>query len=122
MFNYETLDIWRLAISYAKNIYRTTNQFPKCELYGLTDQLRRSAVSISANIAEGSGSSTTKDKINYIDISIKSALESTSEIRIALELNYISNDEYRKLYDEAEVLIKRIRSFKNFLKNHKLRV
>ena len=55
MFSYENLEIWQLAIEYAKIIYNITNKFPKSEQYGLSSQLQRAAVSISANIAEGSG-------------------------------------------------------------------
>lgn len=120
MFSYETLDIWKLAIQYAKNIYRITKTFPKIEQYGLSSQLRRSSTSISANIAEGSGAVGLKDKCNYLDIAIKSALESTSEVQIAFELSYLNSNHRNELYTEAETLIKKIRSFKNFLLNNKL--
>ncbi|OGE31031.1 hypothetical protein A2631_05110 [Candidatus Daviesbacteria bacterium RIFCSPHIGHO2_01_FULL_44_29] len=55
MFSYESLEIWQLAIAYAGDIYKITNKFPKYELYGLSSQLQRAGVSVSANIAEGSG-------------------------------------------------------------------
>lgn len=119
MFSYENLEIWQLSIAYAKNIYRITNKFPKSEQYGLSIQLRRAAVSISANIAEGSGSIGLKDKLNFLDIAVKSALETTSELQIALELSYINKLTRDNLYNHAEVIIKRIRAFKKFLQNHK---
>lgn len=95
MFTYESLEIWKLSIEFAKEIYKITRNFPKTEIYGLSNQLQRAAVSISANIAEGSGSTSTKDKLNYHDIAIKSALEITSELQIAFELGYI--DEEREI-------------------------
>ena len=112
------LEIWQWSVSYAKRIYTITNSFPKSELYGLVSQLRRAAVSISANIAEGSGSNSKRDKLNYLDIAIKSALETTSEIQIAYELQFIDESTRNELYKEAEIIIRKIRSFKKFLTNH----
>lgn len=117
MFTYESLDIWKLAVEYAKTIYRVTDKFPKSEIYGLTNQLRRAAVSISANIAEGSGASSVNDRLHYLDIAVKSALETTSEIQIALELAYLNEATRSQLYEEAEKIIRKIRSYKSFLRN-----
>lgn len=119
MFAYESLDIWKLAIAYAKNIYSITYRFPKSEYYGLVSQLRRAAISISANIAEGSGSTSLKDRLNFLDVAIKSALETTSEIQIAFELEFIDKNNREILYEEAEKIIRKIRAFKRFLKNDK---
>lgn len=117
MFTYESLDIWKLSINYAKTIYKVTDTFPKSEIYGLTNQLRRAAVSISANIAEGSGASTVNDRLHYLDIAVKSALETTSEIQIALELNYLNEEVRNQLYEKTEKIIRKIRSYKSFLRN-----
>ena len=119
MFSYESLEIWQLAINYAKTIYKTTNKFPKTEQYGLASQLQRAAVSISANIAEGSGASTTNDKLHYLDIAVKSALETTSEIQISFELSYLNEPTRNHLYEEAEKIIRKIRSYKKFLQSGK---
>ncbi|MBI2018261.1 four helix bundle protein [Candidatus Daviesbacteria bacterium] len=119
MFTYESLDIWKLAIEYARTIYKVTDKFPRSEIYGLTNQLRRAAVSISANIAEGSGASSVTDKMHYLDIAVKSALETTSEIQIALELNYLDKSVRNQLYEAAEKIIRKIRSYKKFLKSDK---
>lgn len=67
MFSYESLEIWKLSIKYAKAVYSITSKFPKSELYGLVSQLRRASISISANIAEGSGAVGLKDRLNYLD-------------------------------------------------------
>lgn len=115
MFSYEKLEIWQLAIVYAKQIYITTKHFPDEEKYGLVSQLRRAAISISANIAEGSGAITLKDRLNYLDIAIKSALETTSEIQVAFELGFIKKEERDTLYESAEKIIRKIRSFKKVL-------
>lgn len=78
MFRFENLEIWRLAIEYANKIYDFTNTLPNEELFGLSSQLKRSAVSVSNNIAEGSGAGTKRDFRNFLDISVKSTLETIS--------------------------------------------
>ncbi|MDO8639145.1 MAG: four helix bundle protein [Candidatus Daviesbacteria bacterium] len=115
MFVYESLEIWQLAVEYAKEIYKITTKFPITERYGLSSQLQRAAVSISANIAEGSGAVGIRDRLNYLDIAIKSALETTSEIQIAFKLGYIDKKTRDDLYESAEKIIRKIRAFKNFL-------
>jgi four helix bundle protein len=119
MFKFEQLEIWKESVVFAKKIYKTTQTFPHNELFALTDQLKRSASSVSANIAEGSGSSSKKDFSRYLDISLKSIYETVSHLYLAKELNYISDEQRLPLYEEAEVLVKRIKAFKVWLsKNH----
>ncbi|MEK7502199.1 MAG: four helix bundle protein [Patescibacteria group bacterium] len=119
-FRFEKLDIWNDAINYVNKIYSLTKNFPRDELFGLKDQLRRSASSISANIAEGSGSSSKRDFSNYLNISIKSIYETVSHLHIARSQNYIPENKRTELYNEAEVLVKRIQSFRKWLNaNHK---
>ena len=115
MFRFEGLEIWRMAIDYAKAVYLVVGNLPKVEIFGIGDQLRRAAVSISNNIAEGSGG-TDKDFSNFLDIAVKSTLETVSCLRLSQELGYIDKSQLDNLYSQAEVLIKRIRAFKNTLK------
>lgn len=104
-----------MAVAYAEEIYRLTEGFPKDELYGLTSQLRRAAVSISSNIAEGSGSSTIKDYSNYLNVAIKSTLETVSELVISEKRGYINTQKREELYEKAEALIRKMRAFKRSL-------
>lgn len=115
-FRFEQLDIWKESNLYVSKIYKITRSFPSEEKFGLTDQLRRSASSISANIAEGSGSSSKKDFTHYLDISIKSSYETVSHLYLAKQLNYLSEKDRISLYEEAEILVKKIQSFKNWLR------
>lgn len=115
-FRFESLEIWHLAIAYAEEIYLLTDKFPKHEMFGLISQLRRAAVSVSSNIAEGSGSSTIRDYQNYLDIAVKSTLETVSEFVIAKKRDYIDEKTKKELYDKAEILIRKIRAFKLSLK------
>lgn len=115
MFRFEGLEIWKSAIIYTNHIYLVTKLFPREELFSLVDQLRRSASSIPANIAEGSGSSSKKDFCHYLDIAIKSTYETVSHIQLAKELGYITETQRNDLYKEADQLARKIRAFKKSL-------
>ncbi|MGB4076773.1 MAG: four helix bundle protein [Minisyncoccia bacterium] len=114
--SYENLKIWNEAIGFATRLYVTTKGFPREELFGLTSQIRRAAVSISANIAEGSGRSSKKEFSRFIDISIGSLNEVESLGRIAREVGYLSTTSYNQLYDDAEKLGKSLGGFRKFLR------
>lgn len=102
MFNFEKLDVWNAAIEYADEVYQVTKPFPADERFGLTSQLRRSAVSVSANIAEGSGRSSKKDFSRFIEIAFGSLMESISHLTVAKRQGYVETDNYQLLYDHAE--------------------
>ena len=117
-FRFQKLEIWKAAILYAKHIYEITEKLPKSEMFGLISQLKRAALSISSNIAEGSGSTTINDFSHYLDISIKSTIETVSQLLFAFEMGYLSEKDIAPLYDEAEILIKRMQSFKKSLRRN----
>ncbi len=115
MFRFEELDIWKLSIEYANAIYNLSEKFPNCEKYNLIIQLRKAALSISSNIAEGSGSRSNKNFSSFLDISIGSALETVNLLYFAKTRNYITEKTRIDLYNKAEIIIKKIRSFKRRL-------
>jgi four helix bundle protein len=114
MFRFEQLEIWKLAISYADNMYQVASTFGLKENFALSDQLRRAAVSISNNIAEGSGG-TNKDFSKYSGIAIKSTLETVNILYVAENQNYISQEMRLAYYEKAEEVIRKIRSLRNRL-------
>ena len=116
MFRFEKLEVWKLANTYCLKIYKITDGFPKSEMFSLTSQLNRAGISIPSNIAEGSGSSTVKDFCHSLDISIKSTIETVSQLFIALQRGYITENTKNELYTEAETLVKKIQSLKQYLK------
>lgn len=116
MFRFEKLEIWHESIKYSKDIYKIAETLPRNEEFGLKSQIKRAALSISSNIAEGSGSTTQKDFSHFLDISIKSTIETVSQLLFGKEMNYFKDRDMKILYDQAEVLIKRIQSFKKSLK------
>lgn len=102
-FKYENLEVWKIAMRIVNKIYKITGNFPKNEMYGLTSQIRRSAISIPLNIAEGSGKKSPKEFSQFIRIAIGSLFETDTACKIALNLNYVdakSLDESNQLFQE----------------------
>ena len=94
IFSFENLLVWQKSRNLAKDIHKITSLFPKEELFGMTSQMRRCSVSIASNLAEGSSRRTKKDKARFTEIAFGSALELLNQIIIALDLNYITDDQY----------------------------
>lgn len=90
---HKNLEAWKLAMKLTTEIYMITKKFPKDELYGLTNQIRRSVISIPSNIAEGCARQTDKETIQFLHISLGSIAEVETQLLIAKELNYIANIE-----------------------------
>jgi four helix bundle protein len=102
--SYRDLIAWQKAIDLAETVYQTTGQFPKRETYGLTSQIRRAAVSIPSNIAEGQGRRSTKDFLNFLGIAYGSLCELETQILLAIRFAYIDQATADKLFrDAAEV-------------------
>ena len=97
--NYRDLAVWQCGMEIALLVYRVTKAFPDDERFGLTSQLRRSAVSVPANIAEGHARSSTKDYLRFISIAIGSLAETATFIELAGRLNYGNVDELRKIFE-----------------------
>ena len=106
MSNYKTLDAWKVSMELVKEIYLLTKQFPKEELYGLTSQIRRSAVSIPTNIAEGLGRQYKKDTLQFFYVSRGSIYELETLINIGLMANIISENDFQKLLPPIERALK----------------
>ncbi len=91
--SYRDLEVWKKSIQLVKASYGITHGFPKEELYGLTNQIRRASVSIPANIAEGRSRNTVKEFLNFLKISYGSLAELETHIIIAYELGYIGEEQ-----------------------------
>lgn len=96
-FSFENLEVYNVARVLVRDIYRLQNKFPIEERYALGDQIRRSSISITSNIAEGSGRSSVKEKIHFIEISFGSLAESFSQLQNAQDLGYIEEKEVEML-------------------------
>ena len=97
---FKDLIVWQRSLTLAVEIYRITKEFPREEIYGLTSQIRRAAVSIPSNLAEGHARNTKSLFANFIDIALGSAAELETQLAISLQTGYIKQNDYDKLVNE----------------------
>src|SRR5579862_5925514 len=102
MFNIEKLDVWHKAIAFADLIYARTRHFPPDERFGLTNQMRRAAVSISSNIAEGTSRASKIDFARFVEIATGSLFEVVSQSFIGKSQGFLTDEQFQKLYLAAE--------------------
>ena len=105
---YRDLDIWKAAIELVKDIYKLTEQFPKQEMYGLVSQMRRSAVSIPSNVAEGFRRYHNKEYKQFLYTSLGSCAELETQITIAKELDYITKDKEAIILEKLDHICRMI--------------
>lgn len=117
MSNHKDLDAWKLSIELVTEIYKKTKDFPKEELYGLTSQIRRCAVSIPSNIAEGSARQSDKELIHFLYIALGSCSELETQLIISKNLEYLS--EIKNLSDRLTIIKKTILGLIKYLKKKK---
>ncbi len=109
---YHKLLAWKEANAFAIEVYRKTTSFPKHEIYGLTSQLRRAALSISTNIVEGQAKLSSKEFVRYLNIAEGSSKESAHLLEFACAIGYLDQDTYELLENmrsKADFLLKRLR-------------
>jgi len=117
--NFKELKVWKLAIDLSSDIYRVSKHFPKEELFGLTLQIRKCAVSIPSNIAEGCGRGTDAYLINFLNIAQGSAFELETQTIIANNQSYISTNDWPLLLNKIMEVQKMIEGFRSSLENKK---
>lgn len=111
---YEDLIAWRKSYDLVLLVYRITKSFPADERFGLISQLRRAAISIPSNIAEGFGRHSRSDYLRFLDIDYGSTFETQTQLRLARDLGYVDNDESLERVAEVErILSGLIRSLRN---------
>lgn len=102
MHNYKELKVWQKAMDLTVQVYHLSRDFPKSELFGLTNQLRRAAVSIALNIAEGAGCESDLEFARFLDIALRSSYETVTALHLAIRLNYCESEFTNKLIADAE--------------------
>jgi four helix bundle protein len=115
-FKFENLQVWQKALDLTDEVSLLTKKsFPKDELFILTSQIKRAADSVVLNIAEGCTGQTNPVFINFLNYSLRSAVEVVSCLFIAKRRNLISEDDFKRLYSEYEALTKMITALRNTL-------
>ena len=116
MHRFEELKIWQKAMDITENCYKASENFPKEEKYGLTSQLRRSAVSIPSNISEGAGRNTNGEFRQFLGIANGSSFELLTQLYLSKRLNLITEEEVRPIINEVLEVTKMNYSLQNSLK------
>jgi four helix bundle protein len=113
--NYRELIVWQEAIKIAKNVYQLTGKFPKQEMYALADQIRRAAVSVPSNIAEGQARKSPGDFKRFLHISLGSLAEVDTQLVLAQEFGYVSKEDIDRMDEQIQNLRKKLYALINSL-------
>ncbi|WP_270089172.1 four helix bundle protein [Sphingobacterium sp. SYP-B4668] len=116
MKTHKDLDVWKKSIDLVTTIYELSKVFPKDEVYGLTNQIRRAAVSIPSNISEGAARQSKKEFIQFLYIALGSAMEVETQLIISKNLQYISEKKQIEILDELSCISKMINGLITYLK------
>lgn len=113
LYAFERLDVWQVSRTFVKDIYVLLRTFPDFEAYNITSQIRRAAVSVSLNIAEGSTRNSLKEQSRFTEIAYGSLLEVYCSLLLAKDLNYIREEDFRNVSDKVKELSNKLNALKN---------
>lgn len=118
MKTHKDLDVWKLSVDLVTEIYKLSSSFPREEMFGLTNQIRRASVSIPSNIAEGAARKSTKEFIHFLYISLGSQQELDTQILIAKNLSFIKDEDYESIIIQIQTIGKLLNGLIKYLKSN----
>ena len=118
-FSFEGLEVYQSARVLVRDVYRLQQKFPKTEIYALGDQIRRSASSVTSNNAEGSGCNSNKEKVHFIEIAYGSLMEAFSQLQIAQDLGYLSEQDIDTIRPQFISVAKMLSGLKGYFEGKK---
>jgi four helix bundle protein len=118
MKTHKDLEVWKKSIEFVVIIYNITSTFPKGELYGLTSQIRRSAVSIPSNIAEGAARNHENEFCQFLYIALASSAELETQLIISQRLDFIQREKSQELIDELNSIARMLQGLIKSIKTH----
>ncbi|HKO78946.1 MAG TPA: four helix bundle protein [Chitinophagaceae bacterium] len=121
MKSYKELDAWKISMSLVKEIYLVTKKFPKEELYALTSQTKRAAISIPSNIAEGIGGQYKKDTLQFLHISRGSLYELETVLNIAVMTEILPEEEFNRVIELLDKSLKILNGLINYYQKAELK-
>lgn len=110
--SYKKLNVYQDAKTLVVDIYKLINHYPAEERYALYNQMRRAAISITSNIAEGVSRFSTKEKVHFIEYAFASMMEVDSQLEISMELGYITQEQYIRLEEQMDGIGKQLSSLR----------
>ena len=106
IFSFEKLDVWQLSREYVKFVYQLLKTFPREEQYAICDQIRRAVVSVPSNVAEGSGRSSYKEKVHFLEIAGGSLMETYCQLILSNDLGYVSDEDMSAVKSKTATISK----------------
>lgn len=116
-YSFEKLEVWHDSRELMKLVYKITKGFPDDEKFGITNQMRRSVISVSSNIVEGSYRTSGKDKSNFMTIAYSSLMELLNQTIASLDLQYINEDQYNELRIQIEKISNKLSALAKYFKS-----
>ena len=113
--DYTKIKAWQLADELALLVYKATKDFPRSEIWGLTSQMRRAAVSAAANIVGGSARKNRREYLQFLYIALSSLTELSYYIRLSKELEYVNNDQYEELWAKSQEALRTLQGLISFV-------
>jgi len=113
-YSFEKLEVWNLSVSFVKEIYKVTENYPEKEKFGLISQLRRASVSVPSNLAEGSSRMTNKNKAHFTQIAFGSLMELLCQLIISKELGYLDEKKLSELREKIEEIANKLNALHKF--------
>ena len=114
--DYRDLKVWQAGLELAEAVYAVTTDFPKAEVFGLISQLRRAAVSIPSNIAEGHARDSTKEFLRFISIALGSLAELETQLTLACRLGFLERKKLEELTEQTNAIGRMLRGLQNSLR------
>jgi len=112
--NHKKLDVWQKSIRLVTNIYALTEKFPKTEVYGITSQMKRAAISVSSNISEGASRFSKKERKRFYEITRSSLVELDTQLEISINLNFLTEDNEEEISKKINIVFAML---SNLIKN-----
>jgi four helix bundle protein len=119
MRTHKDLDVWKDGINFVTKVYKTTSSFPKEEIYGITSQIRRAAISIPSNIAEGAARKSSNEFRQFLYIALSSAAELNTQLLISNNLGFLEPESTNSLNSELDSISRRLQGLIKSLKINK---
>ena len=116
-FSYRKLNVYQWSMSLVKEVYALLKLYPQHEQYAICDQMRRSAVSVPSNIAEGTSKTSPKEQFHFLEIAYGSLMELMCQIEISLDLSYISDEQFASLEEKVFTIYKMLPSMQATLRS-----
>ena len=112
-YSYKNLNVYQDAKAFVVAVYKLLDSFPDTEKFALCNQIRRAAISVTSNIAEGVSRISNKEKIHFLEIAYASMMEVDSQLDVSVDLGYISLEQYNKIEEKIDVIARQLSSLRS---------